>query len=514
MNISDIAFIGSGAASTITLVELFKKLNDRPAPEKKLTITVIDKYPEFWTGIPYGSRSSVNSLIITPVTDFIQEKTEQTLFFNWIISNLDELTNYYSVKGGNAASNWLNEKLPFIKSGEWEKVHIPRFIFGFYLENKLQGLLKEAKEKQLVEVTLIHGEAVDIEKTGDGLYTIVLEDNDKHHLVKVAKKLVIATGSAPVKKYLKEANNNLYSYINDIYEPALDENIKALAKALSNTSDVEERNVLIIGTNASSIELLYLLNYLPDINTKINRIVAISTRGSMPYHIDQAELNNYPCPHLDTLKVSGGYDIRTLVKAAKKDIEQTILNGVINVPYTARVIGYTLELMQTLDEDSQKMFYGTYGMQLTKLIRRSGPAYKGATAAFIQAQKLELLKGEFLNITNGVNGCQLNYADPATKELHTFDLPFKVVINCTGSDNLDVSASRLLYNLVHKNICKENLSGKGFIVNENFEAAPNLYVIGPLLGGNMNKRIYTWHLENVAKLFYYAPFLVDCLLGE
>ena len=150
MNISDIAFIGSGAASTITLVELFKKLNDRPAPEKKLTITVIDKYPEFWTGIPYGSRSSVNSLIITPVTDFIQEKTEQTLFFNWIISNLDELTNYYSVKGGNAASNWLNENLPFIKSGEWEKVYIPRFIFGFYLENKLQGLLKEAKEKQLV----------------------------------------------------------------------------------------------------------------------------------------------------------------------------------------------------------------------------------------------------------------------------------------------------------------------------------------------------------------------------
>jgi len=361
---------------------------------------------------------------------------------------------------------------------------------------------------------LIQGEAIDVEKTEDGLYTIVVEEKNEHHLVIVAKKLVVATGSAPVKRYVTNVDNGLYIYINDVYEPLLDENITMLDKALSNTADEKERNVLIIGANASSIELLYLLNNLPDIKNKINKIVAISPRGSMPCHIDQEEHENYPCPQLDILKQGTAYDIHTLVKAAKKDIELTIRNGVINVPYTARVISYTLEQMQALDEDSKKVFYGVYGMQLTRLIRRSGPAYKGATGALIQAKKLELLKGEFLSITPGVNGGLLNYADPATKELNTFHLSFKVVINCTGSDNLDVSVSRLLYNLVHKKICEENLSGKGFIVNENFEAAPNLYVIGPLLGGNMNKRIYTWHLENVAKLFYYAPFLAGCLLGE
>ena len=70
MSLVDIAFIGSGAASTTTLIELMERLLERKAgPE--LTITVIDKYPEFGKGIPYGSRSSVNSLTITPIVDFI-----------------------------------------------------------------------------------------------------------------------------------------------------------------------------------------------------------------------------------------------------------------------------------------------------------------------------------------------------------------------------------------------------------------------------------------------------------
>jgi len=54
-----------------------------------------------------------------------------------------------------------------------------------------------------------------------------------------------------------------------------------------------------------------------------------------------------------------------------------------------------------------------------------------------------------------------------------------------------------------------NLSGKGFYVNEKFEAAPNLYVMGPLLGGNKNERIHFWHLENASRIMYLAPYLAE-----
>jgi len=106
----------------------------------------------------------------------------------------------------------------------------------------------------------------------------------------------------------------------------------------------------------------------------------------------------------------------------------------------------------------------------------------------------------------------LNYTDPDTGVQKKYAIPFKVVINCTGADDLDKSTSRLIYNLVHNGIAKVNLSGKGFYVNEKFEAAPNLYIMGPLLGGNMNERIHFWHLENASRLMYLAPFLAECLL--
>ena len=57
-----------------------------------------------------------------------------------------------------------------------------------------------------------------------------------------------------------------------------------------------------------------------------------------------------------------------------------------------------------------------------------------------------------------------------------------------------------------------NLSGKGFEVNEKFEAAPNLFVMGPLLGGNVNKLIHFWQLENASRLTYLAPYLAKELL--
>ncbi len=513
MSIVDIAFIGSGAATTTTLIELFDKLINGPLSGIMLNITVIDKYPEFWKGIPYGARSSVNSLTITPVSDFVSTGKERELFFKWLKINLDDLFNYYSLNGGMAAEGWLADNSAALKNEEWDKVYIPRFIWGIYMQNKLLTLLKTAEEKQLVQVTLIQAEAIDVEKLTGGLFNVRLEHPDKKQTTITVKKLVVAIGSAPVKTYEMPGADKPYTYINDLYAPLLDDNIKALRTTLAATENAAERNVLLIGSNASSIELLYLLNNRPDVTQQANKIVSISRAGCMPYHISDTRLEHYPTLHLDAIKTSGNYNIHTLVKAAKKDIEQAIQNHVVRVPYVDRIIGYTIELMQVLGEEAKKIFFGTYGMQLTRLIRRSGPAYKNASEALLQTQQLLLVKGEFAGITQQDNTGLLNYIDPVTGQQQTYNLPFRVIINCTGADDLENSSSRLIYNLVNKHICRVNLSGKGFEVNDRFEAASNLYVIGPLLGGNMNKRIYFWHIENLARLLYLSPYLADCLLA-
>lgn len=541
MDIADIAIIGSGAAATTTLIEVFSNLINDLLIKRKINITVVEKYPEFWKGIPYGSRSSVNSLTITAVSDFISNGKERALFFEWLKKHQNRWSSYYRENGGIAAKKWLEENLHLIDKSEWEKVYLPRFIYGIYMQEKMLNLLQIVEEKGLAHITLIQAEAIDITKEAS-LYQIELEysdetimslqnsqteankslmiassplktklysDKKKSHIL--AKKLVIAIGSAPVKKNVNIPKSE-YMYINDLYEPFLDDNLEKLKNILSRTSNLEERNVLIIGSNASSIELMYLLNHRPDILAVINKLFTISNSGKMPCHISAKRYNQYPCKNLDRIKAEGDYDIHSLIEAAKKDLQSAVQDEVI-VPFVDRIVEYTIELIQILDEDSKKIFFGIYGPQLSRLIRRSGSVYKSSSDNLIKAGILELLKGEFLNIDTTSQGVMLNYLD-SNNQSQAHQLPFKVVINCSGSDHLESSSSRLICNLVRKNICKVNLSKKGFLVNEKFEAAPNLYIMGPLLGGNINKLIHFWHLENLGRLLYLSPHLAEVLLSE
>jgi uncharacterized NAD(P)/FAD-binding protein YdhS len=510
MEIADILVIGSGAAATTTLIELFTKLINEPSSHQKLNITIVEKHHEFWKGIPYGSRSSVNSLTITAISDFISSGKEKGLFFTWLTENLDSWSTYYRSKGGLAAETWLQKNLPLIKKSDWAAIYLPRFVFGIYMQGKMLGLLKQVQESGLANITQIQVEAIGVMYAND-FYTVELEQSDKSTIIVNTQKLVVAIGSAPVKNNAEQHNDDNYIYINDLYQPHLDDNLQTLKQAFATISDPQNRNLLIIGSNASCIELMYLLDHRPDLLALTNQIVTISQTGIMPYHISDIRHDVYPCQNLDEVKVTGGYDIHTLIEATKKDLAPAVQKGVI-VPYVDRVIGYTLELMQPLDEDSKKLFFGVYGPHLTRLIRRSGPAYKGAANSLVQKQKLSLLKGSFLNLESGENGGLLNYIDHDGHQ-KIYDLPFKIIINCSGANDLHDSSSRLIRSLVEQNLCQVNLSGKGFLVNESFEAAPNLYIMGPLLGGNMNKRIHFWHLENVARLLYLSPYLAEHLLS-
>lgn len=93
-------------------------------------------------------------------------------------------------------------------------------------------------------------------------------------------------------------------------------------------------------------------------------------------------------------------------------------------------------------------------------------------------------------------------------------MPFAALVNCTGFESLNQCSATLINNLVQHDVCKVNPTGKGFEVNENFEANNNLYVMGPLLAGNTNKVIHFWHLENVARILYLTPLLTMSVLND
>ena len=371
-------------------------------------------------------------------------------------------------------------------------------------------MLRIVEERGLVELTLINAEATDVQPEDNG-YMVSYEMPDKTSFSLPAAKVIIATGSAPVRNIDLPVDTGAVTVINDPYEPGAEENIQKLASALSYTKNHDKRNVLVIGSNASSIEFLYLLAGLPHVTGLINKLVVISRSGLLPYHIINDSTNEHLTENLDQLKKEDNYTIEALVDAAKKDISIAVKDGVI-VPHIDKIIGFTFELLQPLDEDAKKAFIGIYGMQLSNLFRRSGTDYKTGSGLLHELEKLVLLKGSFDKIDCTDNGAGLHYTNTDSQQKLIYSERFKVVVNCTGSDDLSQSSSKLIYNVVHNGIAAINLSGKGFWVNEYFEAAPNLYVIGPLLGGNKNERIHFWHLENASRIMYLAPYLAECLV--
>jgi uncharacterized NAD(P)/FAD-binding protein YdhS len=509
MDIADISLIGSGFATTITLIEVLDKLSNSPLPTKKLTVAVIEKYHEFWKGIPYGTRSSINALTITSVQDFIYEP-ERALFFEWLKSNKKAWISYYQEHGGIIADNWLKNNLPLIEHEEWENIYVPRFLFGNYLTQKIMRLLKIAEEKQLVEIKLVQAEAIDIRVMPGGLHEIILEHPDNKLSKIISRKVVVATGSAPVKKMYEITGNKTF-YVNDMYEPSVSDNINLLHTCLRNKREVGERNILIIGSDASSIELLYLIQGITEFRELINKMVIISTSGSLPYYTSTEILPDHPTPNLDKVKASVEYTIEKLVEGAALDIELAMENGA-NMDYVATIISQTLALLEVLGDDAKKHFFAIYAIRLRNMFRRAGPEYRNAAQLLIDFQKVIMVKGIFLNICSLEKGNYLNYLDLETAQQRTYPIEFSAIINCSGPADLGRSSSRLLFNLVNKNICRMNLSGKGFEVNEKFEAAPNIYIMGPLLGGNVNKLIHFWQLENAARLSYLAPYLAEELL--
>ena len=103
------------------------------------------------------------------------------------------------------------------------------------------------------------------------------------------------------------------------------------------------------------------------------------------------------------------------------------------------------------------------------------------------------------------------YAIPESQAEVTYRAPFCITINCGGFEELAPSSSRLINSLLDNGICKVNRTNRGFLVNERLEAGENVYVIGPLLGGNFNENVRYWHVESASRIAGLAELLAESL---
>ena len=266
----DIAIVGSGISCAYTLIHyillLKKKLNTEAI--NTIKIVVLDKSGEFCTGVPYGSRSGKQSLIITPLKEFLPQP-ERDRFISWLQENYTSVLLDLEQRTGVLNSQWLKSYKKAMTQGNWDELFLPRYIFGWYLKARVQHLLQEAAQENYLQCDLIGEDVCNINKL-DGIYQI----NTAKSNSLIAKKVVLAIGSPPNRaaflgklealEHSKSARNNLCC-ITNMYEPSQNDNVERVFQYLKEADSAQPRQVLIIGSNASALETLYSLNNLPEI---------------------------------------------------------------------------------------------------------------------------------------------------------------------------------------------------------------------------------------------------------
>lgn len=514
----DIAFIGSGIACSMTLLELAEKLTCtesgrfRPARPR---IAVVEKDEQFWCGIPYGPRTSVRSLAIQKLDEFVKEP-EKSAYLNWLERNKSRWLTSFRERGGDAAKRWIRDNREAVAANRWGELYLPRYVFGLFLAEQVDAVITELSERGLADVAAIHAEAVSA-RSAYGRTVIGLRPAGDGPAEIEAARVVVAIGSPPTKTILSAESNRqdgpAFAYLNDLYLPSQEVNLRGLRRSLERIAPRENRNVLIVGSNATSLEVLYLIRHDPGIREHLASITVISRSGLLPYQIcEQPQEFEFPC--LNALLRTDATTAAGLMAAIRSDLELATQRS-LNIADLYDDLGVLLwQVLGDMEVAEQEEFYCVHGMDFTKLVRRAGRDCRGAAEELVADGTLTMLAGEVLEVRGCASGEPLATVRYQTADaIHTHPDSFAAVINCGGFEDLDGCSSPFLASAMRNGLGRPNRTNRGLAVNDDFEASPNFYVIGPLIGGNFTPRIRFWHVESAPRIRSLAKSLATTLFA-
>ncbi|MDB5651123.1 MAG: hypothetical protein JWL62_2643 [Hyphomicrobiales bacterium] len=510
----DLVILGGGIACTLTLSAFLSTLE---AGEGTVSIAVIEKDAQFWRGLPYGRRSSPNSLIITALSEFVPDE-ERAEFIAWLIAERQRWTAELRSSGGDAAAHWLNENDAAMSAGEWTEIYVPRILFGDFAEAKLARTIAQAEQDGLAKVTLVHGEAIDVELSA-GHYNVSLLQDGVFSSIE-ARTVLLAIGSPPFKPLAGAAQASSF-YVNDAYSPSLPENLSALRSHMQSIPRDSGRNLLIVGSNATALEALYMISRNHDLRETLDNIVVLSTGGSLPRMMTRERFRQHSFPRVEALRRADNFTAKDIVVAAELDVAAIAASTHVVGDTFHHLSDLVVELNAKLDAAGQEEFHRVYGMRFTRLVRRAGVEYTEAAEDLVANGKLELLRGRFKSIDAGAlpGKARLIYETDERSDDLVHSLDFAAVINCAGFEVLSAnSSSPLIANLVRHKLAVPNHTGRGFDVDATFQTSPNVFVCGPMLAGVFNSSAKFWHVENVRRIHGLAQMIarsiVICVFGE
>ena len=512
----DILFVGAGVSTLYTLLNLFKRLSSRPTRQDRapLRIGIVERNSEGFGGVPYTSRSSTTALLITSLRYFLPD-AERALFVDWLKQNKHWALDPFKQNGGGISASWLEAHREAIDSGDWEDLYLPRYLFGLFMDSRVRRVIATAEATGTCKVELVQGTVSDLTR---------IEDSFEMDLTGPARRLraatvVLAVGSPPNHSKLvlpSGLDATGACLIDDPYEPNLTGSLDRIESFLRNSVDPSPK-VLFLGASASTMDVLYTLSdRLGTIGRKI-RFRVLSPCGRLPDPLEQSSLSDPFRPlallALNQKAVRPPHPISAedIYAAAVRDIELGQSSGLTTSDTLGPISAAVDALVRGLPLGAKKEFATTWGNAIGRLQRRAGPEYSGVAAQLASQDGLEVLEGRFRRIRSVTpEGAEVEYESDG--HIERLPKPKCVIVNCAGFAKIpDLPADHLLRRIVAKDLARSTPTGTGIVVDEQLQASSGVFVLGPLLSGNVISGKPVWHLEHCGRISVFSNVLAEIL---
>ncbi|HEY6798036.1 MAG TPA: FAD/NAD(P)-binding protein [Kineosporiaceae bacterium] len=509
----DLLFVGAGASTAYTLVSLLDAMADAD-PRPPVRVVVVDRASDAFSGVPYGDRAARSCLLITSLHDFLPDE-ERARFCRWLSRNKHWVFDEFRASAGPFARAWWERHRIAIERDEFDEIFLPRYIFGEYLKDLTHRAIARAESAGRAQVAVVQDEVDAVRASSGGGFTV-------HGAAGVvpARRVVLAVGSPPARSRLGERQGQADAVLLDDPFADLPGALRRVAAGLAEpasrrTSPARPAHVVVLGGNASAMDVLYQINDLTGAGTDAAVFTVLTPRGELPARIEEhAEAPDFRPEEVETLSSSGTLRAADVYDAAVRDIERG-RDGGFSPAHTLRPVSQAVfALLPRLSTEETIEFAGRWGARLGRHQRRAGLEYWEVVDRLTAEGRFRLVTGSFTGLAVDPDGAtHVEFVGPAGGG--RLDPPADVVVNCAGpSGDVRVAAPRLLDQLLREGVCQASRHGAGIAVGAGLQAAEGLYVMGPLLAGNLIEGGPVWHMEHCGRIISYGTRLGRQLAGD
>jgi uncharacterized NAD(P)/FAD-binding protein YdhS len=506
--IYDLAIVGCGVAGTRTLIEVLAELAQRArdtaqqsAPTK---ILVCDASGDFGPGLAYGAPSGRSTLLIAPVGSAVPEDEREDLL-TYLLAG--RATWVAELEANPRTRAWARRHAGEIKRGELAQLCLPRYLIGEFLQARLATAVADAHAAGSAEIHFRPDEVQQLSRSGAHLE--LLREVPQERRIARARVLVLAVG-IPFPALLPGLVDD-DAVIANLYEPSIDANLARLAAHVRRPG----ATLHILGSHAAATEVLFCLSTMPTFLEKLGRIVMLSTSGELPDPFGTPRPERVTFPHVEQLyRAQQIHDADEAAAALLADIAAMRRAGLTTADYRELAQRIMQGILELLPGDEQKKFLERYSATMVRrVLGGGGDDYLTAAYRLRQIGKLVLKKGAFDSVQRDDSGTLFVRYHDADGE-NVVEEATDAVIRCLGSGTCDNTANRLLVNLRsdHELNFRLNGSQRGFEVDDEFQAAENVFILGSLLTGLTNSSAPILDFENTARLWQLAKPVAQAIV--